>query len=163
MSISSQFILLNLTGTFYLCMIYYYTCKAFPYRQIIGMDMHYNNWPLENSWEEVKQHSYIFLVIEINPYCSNNHLHINIREALKSVLDFLTILIGIWQRQPTKYTSGFSPSNPTFNWVSFTHIHRGVIYRESYTLIPLYLILCNNIVNCFESIWCSSTFCCAHI
>jgi hypothetical protein len=34
---------------------------------------------------------------------------------------------------------------PTFNWVSFTHIHRDIIYRESYTLIPLYLILCNNI------------------
>jgi hypothetical protein len=29
----------------------------------------------------------------------------------------------------------------TFNLVSFTRIHRGIIYRESYTLIPRYLTL----------------------
>jgi hypothetical protein len=39
---------------------------------------------------------------------------------------------------------------------SFTHILRGIIYRENYTLIPWYLILCNNIVIFFKDICGSS-------
>jgi hypothetical protein len=45
----------------------------------------------------------------------------------------------------TKYTSWFFSSTLLLIefLFSFTHIHRGIIYRESCTLIPWYLILCN--------------------
>ena len=40
--------------------------------------------------------------------------------------------------------------HPTFNWASITHIHRSIIYRESYTLIPWYLIVCYHIVTLYQ-------------
>ena len=78
-----------------------------------------------------------------------------LREALKSVLFFLTIPMCHMSRTANKVQFGVFLQYPTFNWVSFTHIHRGIIYKESYTRIPpLYLILCITL---------STAFCCAHL
>ena len=75
-----------------------------------------------------------------------------LREALKSILFFLTILMCHMARTANKVHIMVFLQYPTFNWVSvsFTHVHRGFIYRESYTLISWYLILCNNIVIFFQ-------------
>ena len=53
-------------------------------------------------------------------------------------------LCVIWLEHPTKYKSGFFTSTLLLIefLFSFTHIHRGIIYRESDTHIPWYLILC---------------------
>ena len=56
-----------------------------------------------------------------------------LREALKSVLLFLTVLMT---RTANKVHIRVYLQYPTFNWVSSTHIHRGIIYRKSHTLIP---------------------------
>jgi hypothetical protein len=72
-----------------------------------------------------------------------------LREALKPVLLFLTVLMT---RTANKVHIRVYLQYPTFNWVSSTHIHRGIIYRKSHTLIPWYLILCNNIVYFFTKI-----------
>jgi len=77
-----------------------------------------------------------------------------LREALESVLFFITIPMCHMARAANKVQLGVFLQYPTFNWVSFTHIHTGIIYRESYTRIPLYLILCITL---------SIAFCCAHL
>jgi len=92
-------------------------------------------------WDGFELFSFNFKIADSEPSV--------LREALKPVLFFLPIPMCHMARTANKVQLGVFLQYPTFNWVSFTHIHRGIIYRESYTRIPLYLILCNNIVNCF--------------
>ena len=72
---------------------------------------------------------------------SSTWLYIKSRSSRKAIFSFTCCIMCHMVRTSNKEHNRVFQQYPTFNSDYFTHIHRGIIYRESDTHISWYLIL----------------------